>query len=618
MKLDTPVFPYIIRMRKLFCFYSSVQGNRDFIPFHLLLALLLCDCLSSTSEYSCRNMASFRSMDQDHFSCPICLDVLNNPVTTACGHSFCQACIASCWDEEDHKGIYSCPQCRHTFTPRPVLHKNVMIAEMMEKLKVSIPAKSAKPVIAPPVPSLAGPEDVECDFCTGRKHKAVQSCLVCLASYCEAHLQPHYQSPAFKKHKLVKASRRLQEQICSQHDKLLEVYCRTDQQCICMLCTTDEHKGHDILSASVERAEKQKKLEWTRRESQKKIQERQVELQELRGSLESYKRSAQEAVKDSDEIFTKLIVSIERRRSEVRQMIRDQEKAAVSRAEEHLKKLEQEIMELKKRSADLEQLSFTEDHIHFLQNLQSLSTTSGSTGLNTISFSLFQSFEGVVVSVSQLAETVEEHCEEELKKIADEVNKIKIILPSDPTRRNDFLEYSCELTLDPNTVNTVLCLSEGNTVVTNTNTVQPYPDHPLRFGYWPQMLCKEGFCGRCYWEVEWEGSDGVFMAVSYESISREGRAAEAVFGCNNQSWRLSCSPARYSFWHNNKETRIRRQPNSFRIGVYLDHAAGSLAFYSISDIMTLLHRVQTTFTRPLYAGFLVHPGSKITLTCLRT
>uniref|UniRef100_A0A3B1IXI2 Uncharacterized protein n=1 Tax=Astyanax mexicanus TaxID=7994 RepID=A0A3B1IXI2_ASTMX len=454
-------------------------------------------------------------------SCPICLDVLNNPVTTACGHSFCQACIASCWDEEDHKGIYSCPQCRHTFTPRPVLHKNVMIAEMMEKLKVSIPAKSAKPVIAPPVPSLAGPEDVECDFCTGRKHKAVQSCLVCLASYCEAHLQPHYQSPAFKKHKLVKASRRLQEQICSQHDKLLEVYCRTDQQCICMLCTTDEHKGHDILSASVERAEKQVKL----------------------------------SVKDSDEIFTKLIVSIERRRSEVRQMIRDQEKAAVSRAEEHLKKLEQEIMELKKRSADLEQLSFTEDHIHFLQ---------------------------------VTAET-----------IWDSTNDLK-------------------LTLDPNTVNTVLCLSEGNTVVTNTNTVQLYPDHPLRFGYWPQMLCKEGFCGRCYWEVEWEGSDGVFMAVSYESISREGRAAEAVFGCNNQSWRLSCSPARYSFWHNNKETRICRQPNSFRIGVYLDYAAGSLAFYSVSDIMTLIHRVQTTFTRPLYAGFLVHPGSKITLTCLRT
>ncbi|XP_047676373.1 tripartite motif-containing protein 29-like [Tachysurus fulvidraco] len=99
--------------------------------------------------------------------------------------------------------------------------------------------------------------DVECDSCTGRKRKAVNSCLVCLASYCEEHLKPHYQSPAFKKHKLVEACAELQEKICSEHDKLLEIYCRTDQSLICHLCMEKQHKDHDTVTAETERTEKE-------------------------------------------------------------------------------------------------------------------------------------------------------------------------------------------------------------------------------------------------------------------------------------------------------------------------------------------------------------------------
>ncbi|KAM9501683.1 E3 ubiquitin/ISG15 ligase TRIM25-like [Clarias gariepinus] len=184
-------------------------------------------------------------------SCPICLDLFKDPVAISCGHSFCMECINGCWDQEDQKRIYSCPQCRQTFTPRPVVSKNTVLAEIMETLK------KTRLRATPPAQCSAGPEDVECDSCIERKHKAIKSCLVCLASFCETHLQPHYKSPAFKRHKLVEASRRLQEQICSQHDKLLEVYCRTDRKCICMLCMLDEHKGHATVSAAAGRTEKQ-------------------------------------------------------------------------------------------------------------------------------------------------------------------------------------------------------------------------------------------------------------------------------------------------------------------------------------------------------------------------
>ncbi len=150
-------------------------------------------------------------------------------------------------------------------------------------------------------------------------------------------------------------------------------------------------------------------------------------------------------------------------------------------------------------------------------------------------------------------------------------------------------------------------------MITNTGTVQSYPDHPDRFSYWPQVLCRESVCGCCYWELEWSGDNGVHISVSYKRISRKGSGTVFVFGFNDQSWSFTCSPSRYSFIHNKIETVLRVKPISSRIGVFVDHSAGTLSFYSISDTMSLIHTVQTTFTQPLYPGFWVSRGSSMKL-----
>ncbi|XP_072543300.1 E3 ubiquitin/ISG15 ligase TRIM25-like [Salminus brasiliensis] len=549
------------------------------------------------------------SVSQDQFSCPVCLNLLKDPVTIPCGHSFCMVCINGFWDQEDQKGTYSCPQCRRSFTLRPVVGKNSMLAEVVEEVK------KTRLRAAPPAHCSSGPEDVECDFCSGTKHTAVKSCLVCLASYCEAHLQPHYQSAAFKKHKLVRASARLQEQICCRHEKLIEVYCRTDQQCICMLCLLDEHKGHDTVFIAAERAEKQKMLLEIQNKCHERIQEREKELQELRKAVESHKISARGAVEDSERIFTELIRSIERRRSEVTELIRAQEKAAVMRAEEGLMRLEQEIAELRRRRADLEQLSQTDDTIYFVQSFQSLLAQPGPPGLDDITVCPLLSFEDVAKSVSQLRDKVEDICSQVFKKTSNGVKEIQIIPLPEPQSRKEFLQYSCELTLDPKTANQHLHLSEENRAVTCRENAQKLLDHPKRFNYYLQVLCRESLSGRCYWEVDWSGARGVSVALSYKSISRKGKSTECLFGRSDLSWRLFCSPSRYSFRHGKTESEIPAVAGSSRIGVYVDHRAGTLSFYSVSEPMKLLHRAQTTFTQPLYAGFMVCSGSTVEMCC---
>ncbi|XP_067222736.1 NACHT, LRR and PYD domains-containing protein 3-like [Chanodichthys erythropterus] len=179
-------------------------------------------------------------------------------------------------------------------------------------------------------------------------------------------------------------------------------------------------------------------------------------------------------------------------------------------------------------------------------------------------------------------------------------------------------KYSHRITPDLNTAHKRLRLSENNTVITNTRTPQSYLDHPDRFDHHPQVLCRESVCDRrCYWEIECSGH--VFISVSYKSISRKGRG-ECVFGYNDQSWSLICYPYSYSFRHNKIDTDLPVKPiirrtvneeNYYRVGVYVDHSAGTLSFYSVSgDTMILIHTVQTTFTQPLYPGFSVYyPGS---------
>ncbi|KAM9826862.1 tripartite motif-containing protein 16-like [Neosynchiropus ocellatus] len=465
-----------------------------------------------------------------------------------------------------------------------------MLAELVEELK--------KTGLQAADLCYAGPEDVACDSCTERKLKALKSCLVCLTSYCEQHLQPHLEAPAFRRHKLVHPSKQLQEIICPQHDEEKKMFCRTDQQVICALCAVDQHKDHHIVSAAAERREREKEVDQSRGRIQQSIQEREREVMLLRQEEKNIPIFADEAVNHSQETLAQMICIVEER-------IRSRQETEAARVRGLQEQLEQEIAELKKKDAELQQLSLTDSHLVFLQNWSSLSEVSEDLLSSRTHVRPHGCFDDVAAAVSASRDQLMDLLRNTWPNLSRTVSpEEKLLSEAEPKTRAEFLRYSRVVTLDPNTAHSQLLLCEGNRKVTYMGEDQSPPHHPDRFSKYFQVLSDEPLPERCYWEVEKTG--GVSVAVSYKNISRSG--PKSRFGFNDKSWSLSFLHSFCHFRHDSVETEVPSVPSS-RVGVYLDHSAGLLSFYSVSETMTLVHGVQTTFTQPLHAGVRVFISS---------
>ncbi|XP_039621667.1 tripartite motif-containing protein 16-like isoform X2 [Polypterus senegalus] len=514
------------------------------------------------------------SLSQEEFTCSVCLELLKDPASTACGHNFCLDCIQQYWDQNSNMGVFSCPQCRQTFSPRPVLGRNATLVEIVERFKKTMPSH--------PLPkNHTTPGDVLCDFCSDKTIPAVKSCLTCTASYCESHIKPHYDVLALKAHLLVNARQNLWERICPAHQKVIDIFCRTDQISICCYCAMTEHKSHDTVISKAEREKKQ--------------------------------RSAQKEIGETEKFFTELIHSIETTCKKIIEMIKDNENAEVKKSEGVMEQLENDISALRKRSKELTELSETDDDIIFLQNYPTLSTLPGNEELSDISFCSHFSVAALTRHKDDLKSAVEKLCNWELQTVTQDVGvpPIYSLQPVEMKHREQFLKFFCRLKLNPLSAHRHLHLSEDHKTVSCSSEIQPYPSFPARFHHWPQVLCEEALARDCfYWEVQWSGCPEI--GITYKGISRKGAGVNCRLGGNSISWCLSYYGAGYYALHNNKPTIISA-PYSPRIGIFLDYITGTLSFYSISNSMKLLHKFHATFTQPLYPAFLLQSDASVTI-----
>ncbi|XP_072288384.1 E3 ubiquitin/ISG15 ligase TRIM25 isoform X2 [Eucyclogobius newberryi] len=369
---------------------------------------------------------------EEQFNCPVCLDLPNDPVTIPCGHSYCMACIKDYWSKDDPKGIYSCPQCRQTFCPKPPLSRNTMLAEAVEQLRKGArksdvrdsmrSARSVTSVTSTKSKSKMSSSAVLCDLCKGKQRAAVKSCLVCMSSYCESHLKPHQTQKALKQHELSPPIGNLAEKICTSHKYLQEFFCRACKMFVCWLCTSNQHKGHECVSTKVERMEKQKLFGDIQAENSQKLKEREQELKDMKKMMEGVKRSVDRVFSDTEQTLSELQKSVERLQNLVEDMMDQANRDKMGQAQEVVEGLEAEIKELKQRDKEMKDLSHCEDHIHYLQTYESMCSPLESGEIPSVHVNHEASFEPIRDAVLDLREKVEDLCNNELGKISKQVN----------------------------------------------------------------------------------------------------------------------------------------------------------------------------------------------------
>ncbi|XP_072320870.1 E3 ubiquitin/ISG15 ligase TRIM25-like [Eucyclogobius newberryi] len=355
------------------------------------------------------------ALDREAFSCAICMDLLKNPVTLSCGHSYCISCVHSHWDKEEEKHEYSCPQCRQSFLLRPVLVKNTMLALLVEQLEKS-PSVDVSSV---------GSTHVSCDVCSGSRLKAVKSCLQCLASFCEEHLEPHNQSAALRKHQLVAPSE-LSENLCYEHNEVKKMFCCSEQQLICVVCCMDTHASHQTVSAVAERANRQTVLEGRQDQILQMIQDEETDLDKLQQEAFFLRCSADEAVRANEETFTRLIHVMKERQAEVEQQILTQQENEEARVQEHRHQLQSRISELKRTQAQLDAVSLIPDLNRFLQDYPKLSSAEVGIKIPTQSSG---SFEHVTPALSMLSDMLQQILKQGLDNISLAPTQVQQLLP---------------------------------------------------------------------------------------------------------------------------------------------------------------------------------------------
>ncbi|XP_053192383.1 E3 ubiquitin-protein ligase TRIM21-like isoform X2 [Scomber japonicus] len=504
-------------------------------------------------------------LSEDQFRCSICLDVFTDPVSTSCGHNFCKNCINEHWNSNDQ---YLCPMCKEMFNTRPDLKVNTLFSEMVSHSSEQQAAK---------------PGEVPCDVCTGTKLKALKSCLVCLTSYCQTHLEPHLTASRLKRHQLMDPVENLEDRMCMKHDKPLELFCKTDQTCVCMLCSVLDHKTHDVVPLKEEYERKKAELEKTEAEIQEMIQKRQLKIREIKQSVDLSKESADREKAEGVQVFTALKESVERSLNELIETIEEKQRTAEKQAEDFIKELEQEISELKKRSPEVEKLSHSEDHLHVLQNFPSLKAAPPTKDWTKVSVRP-SSYEGTVVkAVAQL----EELCE--LKRIQ---------------------QYAVDVTLDPDTANPNLILSDDGKQVHHGDVKKNLPKNPERFSRCVFVLGKQSLSsGRFYFEVQVKGKTAWNLGVAIESIDRKGKI---IASPEDGFWTIWFRNGIEYSARNNRPFRLSLKSPLQKVGVFVDYEEDLVSFYDVDTAALIYSFTDCSFTEELYPFFspCVNDGGK--------
>ncbi|XP_051242368.1 E3 ubiquitin-protein ligase TRIM39 [Dicentrarchus labrax] len=583
-------------------------------------------------------------LSEDQFTCSICLEVFNNPVSTPCGHSFCQACISSYWDRGRGGGgaakSYQCPLCKESFRKRPELHINRTLKEITEQFKWmassglsmdgrgEVEDSNSHPHHHHHHPSLSlaqkpteMPESIFAEMMTrfqqlqtpggsaptflppSDSHPLSPSPVNAHLSFQAQNneyndLPPPYSPP--RRYTLSGPSDSSPSlPLCPIHLRALEFFCRTDNTCVCSVCVeAAEHRLHHVIPAKREWHIKKSQLGISEVELKDLIGVKERKVEEIHTSLREIQAAAERETEGAVCAFSKLISSVERCQAEVLEVIEMSLRSAEHRAQSLLRELEEEIAELKKRRTALSQLAVSEDYIHFLKTFPTLSTFPQTKDWSGVSVASELTSGGILRTVNDMME----HIVEEMRKLPEVCQRpsLEQPVPRPNPKIRRVQEYAANITLDPHTAHPRLVISVDGKQVHCGDRHQPVPDNPERFDRVVCVLAREGFSsGRHYWEVEVGGKTDWDLGVASWSVNRKGKiTVSPVHGY----WFLSLRDQSDYAFRTEPSTSLTLNLRPSRIGIYVDCDKGLVSFYNV-EARVLIYTFTDTFPDTIHPFF---------------
>ncbi|NXF11293.1 TRI47 protein, partial [Smithornis capensis] len=564
--------------------------------------------------------------------CPICLDVLRDPVTVPCGHNFCQGCLRALRQQPGPPdgggagGAARCPLCQEPVPASLRLRKNRALCELLPLLAAATGSSSPpSPAAASPMAPGAEEEDaageegaaVLCDVCPPESRvAAARSCLVCLASFCGAHLEPHQRAPAFRAHRLVAPLRRLEEGLCPRHLQPLDGFCRTEQTCVCARCRAHEHRAHDVVALEQEREHKEAQQAKFLSDVENELEELAVTIAQAKKMVELIKGAATKERERVEKLFAEASGVLATFQKEVTGFIEDEERSMLGEAEADLHWKEERRAKLVQCKQNLENVP-NNDTIYFLQEFQALKVAMEENLSPAPSFQKELNFTKCTQAVGAVKDVLFTACKNQWnhlqKKGLDGLNyqekeaglgwgrgiragragRIPSRFPPHP--HFSFLPHTVAfiIDLDSDTADKFIQLF-GTKGAKRVLCPIPYPKSPTRFINCEQVLGLNLMNrGNYYWEVEL--IDGwVSIGVITEHFDPQEAYNRGRLGRNDNSCCLQWNGQNYVAWFGGFESVIQ-QPFFQTIGVFLEYSEMALTFYGVKDSkMTCLKQLKVT------------------------
>ncbi|KAG9260050.1 E3 ubiquitin-protein ligase TRIM39-like isoform X1 [Astyanax mexicanus] len=493
-------------------------------------------------------MASFRSSTpadaslpdvpvsvSQFLKCPICLDKMADPVTTTCGHTFCKPCL----DRHLSLSDLTCPLCKKYLLATPSV--NIILKALLEEYE-----NAQKPH---PEDLLAAPGEVACEICPeNRKRRAEKSCLMCLLSYCGHHLKRHQNKLRLKGHKLVAPVEKLDDWACLTHGRPLELYWAKEDKCICSLCVDE---ATDVVSVETERDRREVELGGIIKELEERIQQREEKVKDLQHSAENCLALIEREEEEIKEVFDGVRKVVAKAEEEALSPLIDRRREVEREMERFKEELQEEISTFSQTISDLTKISQEEDNLLFLQNYPSVPVSDSG-----------KDWTDVTVDTDLTFGTMRNIHTSMMVDIETELEKLCCVV---------------DVTLDPDTANPQLMVSEDAKEVRSSGDKQDVPEHPDRFDVFGSILGQNRLTdGRAFWVVDVGDKQGWDIGLAREDANRKGALSIkpsqgywAIVLYNGDKYAALEDPP----------TPLSLQEKPQRVGVFVDYLEGLVSFY---------------------------------------